>query len=72
MRVRGISLVDVGLTTLDVPFWWVVFGVCKLCGVQLREIDTQSLCFVVIIDREMADDNIATRTLTITSKEVLA
>jgi hypothetical protein len=55
---------------LDVPFWWVNFGVSDLRCVKLRKINSQSLCFVVIIDREMTDDNIATGTYT-TSKEVL-
>jgi hypothetical protein len=72
IEVRGISLVNVGLATLDVPLWWVDFCVCDLRGVELREINSQSLCFVVIIDREMTDDNIATGTYTITSKEDLA
>jgi hypothetical protein len=60
------------LATLDVPFWWVDFGVRDLRGVELREINSQSRCFVVIIDREMTDNNIATGTYTITSKEALA
>ncbi len=29
-----------GLATLDVPIWRVVFDVCNLCGVELREIDS--------------------------------
>lgn len=57
---------------MDVPFWWVDFGVRDLRGVQLREINSQSLCFVVIIDREMANDNITTGTYFITLKEDLA
>jgi hypothetical protein len=57
---------------LDVPFWWVDFSVRDLRGVELREINSQSMCFVVIIDREMTDNNIATGTYSITSKEGLA
>jgi hypothetical protein len=72
LRQSGISLVNVGLATLDVPFWWVDFGVRDLRGVELREINSQSMCFVVIIDREMTDNNIATGTYSITSKEDLA
>jgi hypothetical protein len=53
---------------LVVPFWWVDFGVRDLGGVELREINFQSMCFVVIIDREMTDNNIATGTYSITSK----
>jgi hypothetical protein len=45
---------------LDVPFRWVDFGVRDLRGVQLREINFQIRCFVVIIDREMTDNNVAT------------
>jgi hypothetical protein len=63
-RNRG-SLVNVGLATLDVPLWRVYFGVCDLCGVKLCEINAQRTCFVVIIDREMTDDNIATGAYTI-------
>jgi hypothetical protein len=37
-----------------------------LCGVELREIDSQSMGFVVIIDCKMTDNNIATGTYTIT------
>jgi hypothetical protein len=60
------------LATLDVPFWWVDFGVRDLRGIELRKINPQSMCLVVIIDREMTDNNIATGTYTITSKEDLA
>ena len=47
---------------MDVPFRWVDFGVRDLRGVELREINSQSRCFVVIVDREMADNNVATGT----------
>ena len=51
---------------MDVPIWWVDFGVCDLRGVELREIDPQSMCFVVIIDCKMTNNNIATGTYTTT------
>jgi len=54
------------LAALNVPIWWVDFGVCDLRGVELREIDSQSMGFVVIIDCKMTDNNIATGTYTIT------
>jgi hypothetical protein len=47
---------------LDVPFCWVDFGVRDLRGVELREVNPQSMCFVVIIDRKMTNNNIATGT----------
>ena len=57
---------------MDVPFWWVDFGVRDLRSVELRKINSQSMCFVVIIDREMTHNKIATGTYTITSNEDLA
>lgn len=56
---------------MDVPFWRVDFGVCDLRGVEFREIDSQGMRFVVIVDREMTDNNIGTGTYPITSKDYL-
>ena len=51
---------------MNVHIWWVAFGVCDLRGVELREIDSQSMRFIVIIDCKMTDNNITTGTYTIT------
>ena len=51
---------------MNVPILWVDFGVFDLRGVELREIDSQSTCFVVIIDCKMTDNDIAAGTYTIT------
>ena len=55
---------------MDVPFWRVDFGVRDLRGVEFREVDSQSMRFVVIVDREMTDNNIGTGTYPITSKSI--
>ena len=55
-------LVYVGLTPLNIPLRWIDFSICDQSGVELIQVDTQPLRFVMIVYSKVGYDGISTRT----------
>jgi len=56
------SLINIDLSTLDVPFRWINLAILDQGGVEFLQIDAESGRFIVIVNRKMGDDIVSTRT----------
>jgi len=56
----GNSLVNIDLSTLDIPLGWINFTIRDQGGVEFVEINAEPRRFVVIVDRKMGDNVIST------------
>jgi len=56
------SLINIDLSTLDVPLGGIDLAIRDQGGVEFLEIDAESGRFIVIVDGKMGDDIISART----------
>jgi hypothetical protein len=56
-------LVYIDLTSLSIPLRWINFSVRNQSGVELIEVDAQSLRFVMVAYGKVGYNDIGTRTL---------